>query len=388
MSIEQGPGYAEDVYVSLDNGVLATVPSGDWDLAFEVGGPFSIGIRINDGNGRQLAVYPHGDISDWSAVDSTGFHQWPKLNNRIDLWENGAFNVSTGNSPSDFSWGEYTGSPMHQVVGDSIYVIQNSTEAFKLRINVLDNGVWNFTYASLDGSFEEERSLDMGDYVGRNFIYFDLSAGEVRDREPLNTEWDMVFTRYVGPTSYGLFPTTGVLLNRGRFASKAEGVDVSSASHLDHPLTADSINTIGNHWRVLENFAWQLVPELCYFVESGEGNIYKLWFTEFGGSATGLTVFEMEMVSSVSVHERGKTEALLLYPNPSFDGQFRLSGFDQSAAFAELRVFDLSGTLVFQEEFRSQGRELAMDFGFLAKGMYILTVSHREGVELIRFQKH
>ena len=33
-SVEQGANYANDVYFSFDNGVVATVPAGNWDLAF------------------------------------------------------------------------------------------------------------------------------------------------------------------------------------------------------------------------------------------------------------------------------------------------------------------------------------------------------------------
>ena len=151
--IEQGANYSEDVFFSLEAGVVATQPTGNWDLAFDVSSPFSNAVRINDGNGRALAVVPGVDISGWADVDTAGYSTWPTLYNGLDTWVNGAFNVGTSDDPSDFGWGTYSGPPLHQVIGDSIYVftLEDGT-AYKLRIDLLNMGVWTFTYAALDGA--------------------------------------------------------------------------------------------------------------------------------------------------------------------------------------------------------------------------------------------
>lgn len=383
-TIEQGAGYAEDVFFSLENGIVGTAPTANWDLAFEVTGPFSIGIRVNDANGRDLAVYPNADIAGWDNIDTTGFAGWPKLYNSIDLWENGAFNTNLSGSLSDYGWGTYSGPPLYQVIGDSLYIITRpDASALKLRINNLDNGLWSFTHANLDGSNETTITIDMDDYPERNFIYYDFVTGIV-DREPANFAWDFVFTRYVGPTSYGFFPTTGVLLNTGRRAAMAEGVDVTTVNHQDYPLADDNIGTIGNGWRVLENFAWQIVEDLCYFVQSPAGDIYKIVFTNFTGTSSGITEFTTEIVSTASVNEAASLGAAI-YPNPYAGGSLILSGLEGTAT---VDVFSANGQHVASTQVNAAGKRAELPLEFLPAGAYIIQVQQNGAFQSLRLLKH
>ena len=382
-TVEQGANYASDVYYSLENGVVATVPADNWDIAFEVTNPFAIGIRINDGFGRELAVYPGGDLSSWDAVDSTGFSAWPKKNNGLDLWENGAFNTGFSGDPMDFGWGVYSGPPLHQVVGDSLYVFKRADgSALKLRINDLTNGLWSFTYANLDGTNEVTATVAMADYADRTFAYYHFTDGAL-DREPASAEWDLVFTRYMGPTQFGLFPTTGVLLNRDRAAAEADGVDVASAVNTDYTLTADSIVTLGNDWKSLVNFMWEIDADRVYFVESGAGAIYKIWFTGFTGSSTGITTFNTEVASAVAVAE-ADAAAPTAFPNPVASGTLYLTG-SAGSGFAE--VFTLTGGRVAVYPFTAAGAAVALDVATLPAGTYVLRVTSAAGSASQRFVK-
>ena len=383
-TIEQGAGYANDVFFSLENGIVGTAPTANWDLAFEVTGPFSIGIRVNDANGRDLAVYPNADISGWDNIDTTGFAGWPKLYNRIDAWENGAFNTSPSGGPSDFSWGTYTGPPLFQVIGDSLYIITRpDASALKLRINNLDNGLWSFTHANLDGSNEVTTTINMDDHPDRNFIYYDFTAGIV-DREPASFAWDFVFTRYVGPTMYGLFPTTGVLLNTNRAAAMAEGVDIGTVNHQNYALTTDNISTVGNSWRVLDNFQWQIVSDLCYFVQSPAGDIYKIIFTNFTGASSGITEFTTEIVSGASVDETARLSAIA-FPNPYTAGALTLQGIEGTAT---VDVFALSGARVLTTQVNAAGNKAELALDFLPAGAYLIQVQQNGKIETLRLVKN
>ena len=382
-SVEQGANYASDVYYSLENGVVATVPADNWDIAFEVTNPFAIGIRINDGFGRELAVYPGGDLSSWDNVDSTGFSVWSKKNNGLDLWENGAFNTGFSGDPMDFGWGVYSGPPLHQVVGDSLYVFKRADgSALKLRINDLSNGLWSFTYANLDGSNEVTATLAMDDYADRTYAYYHFTDGAV-DREPATADWDMVFTRYVGPTQYGLFPTTGVLLNRDRAAAEADGVDIAAAVHTDYTLTADSIVALGNDWKSLVNFMWEIDADRVYFVESGSGAVHKLWFTGFSGSSTGITTFNTEVASAVAVAEADAAH-LTAFPNPVADGTLFLAGCTGTGV---AEVFTLAGGRVAAQPFSASGAPVALDVRALPAGTYVVRVLNGAVAASYRFVK-
>jgi hypothetical protein len=193
----------------------------------------------------------------------------------------------------------------------------------KLRIDNLDNGTWNFTHAELDGSEETSVSINMADYAGKNFVYYSFTEGAV-DREPAAADWDFVFTRYVGPTIYGLFPTTGVLLNRDRAAAVAEAIPVDEATFVPADLQFEDISAIGNAWKELVDFQWQVVPDLSYFVQAADGGVYQIWFSEFTGSATGVTVMNAQPVSGASVESI--TSTFVAFPNPIAQGTLRLDG--------------------------------------------------------------
>ena len=68
--LTQGSDYQNDVFFSLENGVVSEVPGTNWDLAFDVTNPFSASIRINDGHGRAAVVYPNG--ASMTVIDANG----------------------------------------------------------------------------------------------------------------------------------------------------------------------------------------------------------------------------------------------------------------------------------------------------------------------------
>lgn len=386
---QQGAGYANDVFFSFADGIVHTVPTGNWDIAFDATGPFSIAIRINDGNDRRLAAYPNSGIEGWDAVDTTGFHAWPKRVNSVDQWSNGAFNNTPSSDPMYFDWGVYTGPPLYQVQGDSIYIFERPDgHALKLRIDNLDNGVWNFTYADIDGSNEVSETLLMSDHPNRNFIYYDFSTGTTVDREPDNNTWDMVFTRYVGLTSYGVFPTNGVLLNANIAGAAAEDVDVETAQHTDFELTTDNISVVGNGWRVLENFQWQIVPDLCFFVESQSGEIYKLIFTNFTGTSTGETTFITEVVSGANVSTASRISSLNLYPNPTVDGTITIDGLGDVNGRADIEVYGVDGRLVLHTSEAVYGDQIRLQLTEVPRGQYILLLRTAAATDILRFHKH
>ncbi|MEO0403973.1 MAG: hypothetical protein AAF193_03805, partial [Bacteroidota bacterium] len=319
VEISQGASYADDVYVSMSEGEVSTTDGTNWDLAFEATSAFSIGIRINDGHGTLLKSYPNGDVEDWDNVDTTGYSGWSQLNNRIDLWSNGAFNISQVGGGSDFSWGYYTGDPLHDVVGDSIYIVSTIEGAVKkLRLDLLDGGEWTFTHANLDGSDEVQETFNITEYPNKNFAYYSLDDSAFANREPEGAEWDMVFTRYFTMTAFGPGATAGVFMNRGVEMIQADGVDVNTVLYTDYTWTTheENISVIGNDWKSLNDmFMWEVVADRAYFVKDQEGDIYKVIFLTFEGSQTGNASYTSELITGASVEELFAKD-LVAFPNP------------------------------------------------------------------------
>jgi hypothetical protein len=225
-------------------------------------------------------------------------------------------------------------------------------------------------------------TLAMDDYADRTYAYYHFTDGAV-DREPATADWDMVFTRYVGPTQYGLFPTTGVLLNRDRAAAEADGVDIAAAVHTDYTLTADSIVALGNDWKSLVNFMWEIDADRVYFVESGSGAVHKLWFTGFSGSSTGITTFNTEVASAVAVAEADAAH-LTAFPNPVADGTLFLAGCTGTGV---AEVFTLAGGRVAAQPFSASGAPVALDVRALPAGTYVVRVLNGAVAASYRFVK-
>jgi hypothetical protein len=118
-----GPGYADDVYYSLENGSVVTVQRDNWDIAF-ITKQMSVSILANNGAGVVLYTYPDGDLSDWATLDTTGIELWTPLFNSIETFDKGAFNSNTiPGDDFDYGWGRYNMST-HFIEGDSLFVIR------------------------------------------------------------------------------------------------------------------------------------------------------------------------------------------------------------------------------------------------------------------------
>jgi hypothetical protein len=379
VSISQATDYTSDVYVSMANGEVQTQDATTWDLAFQVNSFFAVGIRINDGRDAQLYTYPHGDVDGWNDVDTTGMTEWASLNNGLQIWEEGAFNVSPNGTDEDYSWGVYTGPPNHLVVGDSLYVVQTTAGDFKkFRVDELDAGTWNFTFANIDGSDEVSTSVVSGDYPERNFVYYSLSNAEAMDMEPVVTDWDLVFTKYFGMTDFGPGQTAGVLANEGVNLIEADGVDVETADWADYTFVQEDISVVGNDWKFLnDQFEWEVVADRCYFVQNLEGSVYKLIFTSFEGASTGNIEYNTELISSSDLNDAG-VEILGLYPNPASD----VINIAQAGATGKtmINIYSTSGTRLSQQVVSLSGFDnTSLAVNELAAGMYILEMVSSNG---------
>ncbi|HEX7412305.1 MAG TPA: hypothetical protein VF298_09210, partial [Bacteroidales bacterium] len=104
-SVAMGAGYANEIYYSMANGQVASVPRTQWDIAFRTPNRSS-SIMINEGASVMLYTYPKSDTSGWATVDTVGIKSWKPMYNSQDDWENGAFSRNAKGHP-DYGWGIY-----------------------------------------------------------------------------------------------------------------------------------------------------------------------------------------------------------------------------------------------------------------------------------------
>lgn len=345
-SVVIGSGYANQIWYSLENDEQGSALNSEWDLAFSTAGQ-GANILINSAIGTKLWSYSSSDTSGWANLDTTGITTWSPLYNSDTSWNEGAFRKNISSNPYDLGWGIYD--PMtHFVIGDSLYVIKLSDNSYKkLWIQQLASGTYTFRYANLDGSNDNVASLVKADYSGKNFGYYSLLTNTAFDREPTSAEWDLLFTKYTGfiPNPYGV---TGVLCNSDVTVAEARPVDINSVSFDDYSYTT-AMNTIGYDWKTYSG-TWTIEDSTVYFVKGLTGNIWKIIFTGFGGSADGKFKFTKELVSGVGLNEirDNKMGELTVYPNPSNGNSFTvLYELNLPASSVELSVVDAIGREVF-----------------------------------------
>jgi hypothetical protein len=376
-----GAGYPNQSFYSMYNGEVSNISNTDWDLAFQITG-FQATIRINGKNNVRL--FRAGlDVNAWSnvtAMDTVG-----KLNPAYELfdhdtsWWVGAFNATNDTSNQfDLGWGVYDFAT-HVVTGDSLYFIKLSNGVVKkLWIQSLMSNVYYFAYADVDGTNEVNATLNKTTYANRNFGYYSIINGTESNREPNKNDWDLTFCQYMAVTPI-TYKVTGVLANDSVFVARAYPVDVTLASFSGQSYTP-LINTIGYDWKTYDfgSNSWLISDSLVYFVQDRTGDIWKMIFTGFGGSANGDYEFSKEPVSATGLADAAVATAVLsMYPNPAnelFNIVYAPSNYDASN---RIEVYSVTGQLVKSEKLEATPglKETPLNISDLKCGLYLVRIS-------------
>ncbi|MFZ4464462.1 MAG: T9SS type A sorting domain-containing protein [Bacteroidales bacterium] len=379
-TVVMGASYANDVYYSLENGTIKAEPRNNWDLGFYTN-RWSAGIIINDGIGVKLFVYPKGDTTAWNTIDTAGMTQWVNSYNSDTIWEDGAFNRNALGHP-DYGWGVYN-MINHDVVGDSVYVLQLANGSLKKiwiqRKNSIANTFY-FKYADVNNQNEVSVNLDVTPYESKLFIYYSLTTQQLIDREPAKTDWDLLFSKYMGttfdnegnPTPY---PVVGVVANVTDTISKNYPVTPDFEDWTVNPMNGDKA-TIGHDWKSFDmnTFSWTIADSTVYFVKNEKGDIYKFIPDYFSGSGSGKTGFVKKLLSLSSVNETATKASFVVYPNPA-STRAKILLNESLNTTAQISLFDQSGRLVMQTESIINGLEVKIDLPTLRSGLYFIEIN-------------
>ena len=195
--------------------------------------------------------------------------------------------------------------------------------------------------------------------------YFDVLNNQINDREPSNTDWDVVFTNYVLELAPGYFGgVTSVLHNNGVTVSEISGVPVANATYNVWDTT---VATIGYNWKAFDMVAFQynIIDSLCYFVQTANGDVWKLIFTDFEGGSTGNIHFTKEQVefAGIPVHEGVNME---VYPNPANQSIH----VNYAHGIASITLMNMNGQTVLEQTSQLS----TIDVSSLKEGFYFLKV--------------
>jgi len=371
IELSMGSSYQYDIYYSLDNGITAFPERENWELAFSTD-PYDNNIRINSSYVNLYQVSEN--IEDWEKITNFNSSIALQLRNSNKEWEIGAF-VSNffEKNPFNYGWGNYN-TENQEIEGCRIYIIDYNNQMKKIKINNLYNGVFNFTIANLDGSNEENISVDSNPYTDKRFIYYSLINSEIIDREPDLNNWDLVFTRYEeeyvtlnGETMP--YIVTGVMTNQNLIAQYDGNLNIDADTEILNIST--EINTIGHDWKEYTG-EFIIVPNRAYYLFSqDEESLYKIIFQSFSGQASGNLSFTMEEIEDfnpINNIDNNQETIIQIYPNPS-NGNFHINLNEKKAT---LSILNTNGKIVLKKELNES---LTLNLGDLNEGLFLINLN-------------
>ncbi len=387
------PGYAKQIWYSMQNGQVSNAPNNNWDLAFTT---YFMGASayINSAQGVALFAIPNTDISGFaSVIDTTGYANWQTLNNSDTTWNQGAFNQNMGSFPN-YGWGNYN-NVTHEIVGDSLFLVRTGVnpnyEFKKLWLIKKDaSGNWMIRSANLDNTNDVTDTILYSSYTGKNFSYYSLTSQADFNREPLSTDWDITFLRYTADVliagcipATGYFPVTGVLQNKKVVVAQADGADFSTVDFANYQSQLDSnISTIGFDWKC----SGVLTANVVYFIKSNSGDVWKIQFTEPAPTgATGKIFFEKDLVVTGISPMNETINSISIYPNPT-DGNSSLVIDAKKSGNASFSIYNAVGALVnIQSASLKQGMNIIpLKNESLADGIYFIKESGTKNSEVLK----
>lgn len=381
------------VFYRLNDGQKTNSPNNDWHLAVSVRPSLfpsntlqGTTLRINEQLGVNVYQIPNFTADSFNlVVDTTGYHSWNHLHDSDTALDMGALNNGLNIAVYNYGWGVYTGPPNHDVAGKKIYlfVLPNGSMK-KFWVEQLDRDTaWDFKYADLDNSNLQSIHIGKSAHAGKNLVYLNMLDNQVHDKEPLSSDWDLQFIKYAAsdilPDS--TYPAVGVWVNKGETVAEATGVDAATVDNAGANLFSTNMNAIGWDWKNYDyqNHVYEMRDSLAYFIQTNSGVTYKIVFTDYGGSATGIiTFYKQEFITGIS-----KTEnqiAVDIFPNPTSSVLNIVTGLQTETEF---KVFDVEGKLVHEKKATSP--MVQFNTSELQNGVYFLTVNSGSSVARKRF---
>ncbi len=380
-SLSMGGSYANDLFYSLADGLVASEPRDNWDIAFYTP-RFSAGIMINQGAGVALYTYPKGDTAAWATVDSVGLSTWPAMNNSPELWEDGAFNANQTGHP-DYGWGIYN-MVTHDLTGDSLYLLvlpDMSVKKLWIIKKFSSQNIYHFKYANLDGTDEHDVDFNVVPYESKRFAYYSIRNNQELDREPEANTWDLLFTKFIDlvPDNEGnMVPylVTGATSNAETGANHFYPVADDFTEWASEAFSTAK-NVVGANWKYFDmnTFSYQMVDSTCYFVHSHTDDVYKVTFLYWEGTATGNFALQKSIVSLSGIENATtQNEVLQVYPNPATSHVVvRMNDLEGDAQFS---VFDFNGREVISRIMTSNELQSGANVELnLSTGMYFVKLT-------------
>ena len=374
--VTMGPSYVNHVFYNLETQTEQAVAHDLWDIAFFRNDARDFGIKINEAKGWEL--FEVGEITAYDNINVDDADSWTQLYNPSTDYTKGAFDQASDDGEITAGWGYYNMNT-HHVTGSRAFVLQNEDDFVKIKIDDYFSG-YTFTYAEWNGTAwgeDIEKTIANGD-ADSYYNYYDFGTEDVVTVEPGKETWDLLFAKYTDTYYHGEFTTpnqvvTGVVANPNVKIAKTTEDEASTSD-----LSGD-MNVIGaKDWKFLnDSFAWEVDSDINYFIKrNDEDTVYKINFTGFEGTSTGIIHFTIDNEATLDVEQVAEGVSFNVYPNPTTDKRVQVV-YDITATNAgqnQITIYALNGAVVYKSAAESQTGfyTQTLDLGQLTAGVYIL----------------
>ena len=372
IDVSMGAGYTSEVYYKLDTQTAITFQADSWDVAFLRNDDFNLSVRVNDG--IDIKVFEVANTPEqYGSVDVSNQNDWVELVNGNTNWEDGAFMQGS----ATFGFGEYNPATNH-VEGTIIYVLQYDDGSYRKMIIEDYFGAYTFKYATWDGStWSSDTTATVANTSNpdNRYNYYSLQNNQEVVAEPSEDNWDFVFRKYtsfINPPGQN-YVVSGALHNPNVTVAQNQETSDADPNGLDY---LEEINTIGYDWKSFTG-TWNIDSDQKYYVKYDNNTVYRMYFTDFGGSASGDLSFVLQDVTDLlSFESVSENLSFGMYPNPSLDGTVTIvyENKNTAAATNTIRVYAVNGAQVYKTTTLNNNGffNKQLDLSFLDSGMYIL----------------
>ncbi len=372
IDVSMGAGYTSEVYYKLDTQTAITFQADSWDVAFLRNDDFNLSARVNDG--IDIKVFEVADTPEqYGSVDVSNQNNWVELVNGNTNWEDGAFMQGS----ATFGFGEYNPATNH-VEGTIVFVLQYDDGTYRKMIIEDYFGAYTFKYATWDGStWSSDTTATVANTSNpdNRYNYYSLQNNQEVIAEPSEDNWDFVFRKYtsfINPPGQN-YVVSGALHNPNVAVAQNQETSDADPNGLDY---LEEINTIGYDWKSFTG-TWNIDSDQKYYVKYENNTVYRMYFTDFGGSASGDLSFVLQDVTDLLGFESiSENLSFGMYPNPSLDGTVTIvyENKNTAAATNTIRVYAVNGAQVYKTTTLNNNGFFTqqLDLSFLDSGMYIL----------------
>ena len=372
IDVSMGAGYTSEVYYKLDTQTAITFQADSWDVAFLRNDDFNLSARVNDG--IDIKVFEVANTPEqYGSVDVSNQNDWVELVNGNTNWEDGAFMQGS----ATFGFGEYNPATNH-VEGTIVFVLQYDDGTYRKMIIEDYFGAYTFKYATWDGStWSSDTTATVANTSNpdNRYNYYSLQNNQEVIAEPSEDNWDFVFRKYtsfINPPGQN-YVVSGALHNPNVTVAQNQETSDADPNGLDY---LEEINTIGYDWKSFTG-TWNIDSDQKYYVKYENNTVYRMYFTDFGGSASGDLSFVLQDVTDLLGFESiSENLSFGMYPNPSLDGTVTIvyENKNTAAATNTIRVYAVNGEQVYETTTLNNNGFFTqqLDLSFLDSGMYVL----------------